>query len=86
MAPQLDPKKLYKMESIFKMVILRLSTRPFEPCIFAILKPTIFKFWILIEDYIRTKRAAVPLSRSFEIERGLGPSEIKVFSLYFITF
>jgi hypothetical protein len=24
-----------------------------EPCIFAIFKPPIFKFWILIEDFIR---------------------------------
>jgi hypothetical protein len=39
-----------KVESIFKMGILRLSFRPSEPCIFANFKPTIFKFWILIED------------------------------------
>jgi hypothetical protein len=27
--------------------------RPSEPCIFAIFDPTIFKFRILIEDYIK---------------------------------
>jgi hypothetical protein len=41
------------MEAIFKMTILHLSIRQPEPGIFAIFKPTIFKFSILIEDYIR---------------------------------
>jgi hypothetical protein len=35
------------------MAILHLSIRLYEPCIFAILKPTIFKFWRLIEGYMR---------------------------------
>jgi hypothetical protein len=42
-----------KMKSKFKMAILHLSIRSSEPCIFAIFKPTIFKFWILIKDYMR---------------------------------
>jgi hypothetical protein len=29
------------------------AIRPSEPCLFAIFKPTIFKFWILIGDYIK---------------------------------
>jgi hemolysin-activating ACP:hemolysin acyltransferase len=33
------------------MAILRLSMRQFEPFIFAIFQPTIFKFWVLIENY-----------------------------------
>jgi hypothetical protein len=39
------------MESIFKMAILRLSTRPSEPRIFIICRPTIFKFWIFLEEW-----------------------------------
>jgi hypothetical protein len=35
------------------MAILKLSIRPSDPFIFVIFKPTIFKFWVLIEDYIR---------------------------------
>jgi hypothetical protein len=42
----------FKMELISKMAILRLSIRPSEPCIYAIFKPTVFKFWIHIEDYM----------------------------------
>jgi hypothetical protein len=41
------------MYSIFKMAILRLSIRPSEPFIFAIFKPTILKFEILMENYMR---------------------------------
>jgi hypothetical protein len=29
------------------------AIRPSEPCLFAIFKPTIFKFWMLIADYIK---------------------------------
>jgi hypothetical protein len=64
------------MESIFKMTILRLSIRSYEPCIFANFKSTIFKFWILIEDYIRINKAAGffdPLFKNSEIELGFGP-------------
>jgi hypothetical protein len=43
----------FKMELIFKMAILRVSSRSSEPCIFAIFRRTIFKFWILIKKYIR---------------------------------
>jgi hypothetical protein len=70
------------MESIFKMVILHLCIRPSEPCFFAIFKPTIFKFWILIEDYIRindTFGFSDSFSISSEIELGLGSSQIKFF-------
>jgi hypothetical protein len=41
----------FKMESLLKMAILRLSIRPLS--IFAIFRPTIFKFWTLIENYTR---------------------------------
>jgi hypothetical protein len=50
----------FKMEPIFKMAILHLSIRTFEPCIFAIFKPTIFKFWIILEDYIVNFRPIRP--------------------------
>jgi hypothetical protein len=56
------------MESIFKMVILHLS-----------IKPTIFKFWILIENYIRINETFEffdSLCIRSEIELGLGPSQI----------
>jgi hypothetical protein len=70
------------MESIFKMAILHLSIRPSESYIFAIFKPTIFKFWILLEDYIRINDTfgffdSSPISS--KIELGLGPSQIKIF-------
>jgi hypothetical protein len=58
------------------MAILRLSIRPSEPSIF---EPTIFKFWILIEDYMRindTFGFFNSFSISSEIELGLGPSQI----------
>jgi hypothetical protein len=73
------------MDSIFKMAVLRLIIRPSEPCIFAILKPKIFKFWIHIEDYIRNNNTFGFLdssSKISEIELGLRPSQIKVF-IYF---
>jgi hypothetical protein len=72
----------FKMESIFKMAILSLSICSSEPCIFAILKPTIFKVWILIEEYIRIKDTFGffdLFTISSEIELGLGPSQIKIF-------
>jgi hypothetical protein len=64
----------FKMESIFKMAILRLSIRPSEPCIFAIFKPTIFKFWIHIDDYLRINDTFFDsLFIISEIKLGLGP-------------
>jgi hypothetical protein len=36
------------------MTILRFPICPSEPCIFAIFKPTSFKFRILIENYVTT--------------------------------
>jgi hypothetical protein len=45
--------------------------------------------WILKEDYLSTRSKAGlfdPKPRSSEIELRLGPSQIKVFSLYFINF
>jgi hypothetical protein len=73
------------MESIFKMVILILSIRPFESCIFAICKPIVLKFQILIEDYIRIKDTFGffdLLSINSKIDLGLGPSQIKIFLNY----
>jgi hypothetical protein len=67
------------------MAILHLSIRPSEPCIFAIFTPTIFKFWILIETYLRindTFGFYDSLFISSEIELGLGPSLIKIFFHY----
>jgi hypothetical protein len=61
------------------MAILRLTVRPSEPCFF---RPTIFNFWILIEDYIRindTFGFFDILPRRSVIELGLGPSQIKIF-------
>jgi hypothetical protein len=62
------------MESIFKMAILRLSTRQSEP--------TILNFWILTEDYTRINDtygffALLPISSEIELE--LGPSQTKIF-------
>jgi hypothetical protein len=57
--------------------------------IFAIFQPTIFKFWILREDYLSTRSTAGLFDRkprSSGIELRLGPSQIKVFSLHFINF
>jgi hypothetical protein len=45
---------LFKMESIFKMAILRFPISPSEPCIFAIFKHIHLKFCILIKNYIKT--------------------------------
>jgi hypothetical protein len=59
------------------------------PYFSAILQPTIFKFWILREDYLSTRSSAVfvdPKPRSSGIELRLEPSQIKVFSLYFVNF
>jgi hypothetical protein len=53
-----------------------------EICIFVIFKPTIFKFWILIEDYIRINETFGffdSLPKSSEIGFGLGPSQIMIF-------
>jgi hypothetical protein len=69
------------MYSIFKMAILRLSIRPSEPFIFAIFKPTILKFEILIENYMRINDPFGffdSLSIISEIEPGLGSSQIKI--------
>jgi hypothetical protein len=69
------------MESIY--------IRPSEPCIFAFFRPTIFKFRILIEDYMRINETfgffdLLPISS--EKKLGLEPSQIKMFfQLYFIT-
>jgi hypothetical protein len=56
---------------------------------FAIFQPRVLKFWILMEDYLRTKSTAFiydPLPRSSEIDLGLEPSLIRVFSLDFLHF
>jgi hypothetical protein len=74
------------MESIFKMAILRFIISPSEPCIFAIFKPTNFKFWILMKNYITkndTSGFFDKLSISSAIELELGPSRIKGF-FYFL--
>jgi hypothetical protein len=71
------------LEHIFQKKIallnsLTLSVRPSVPC-----QPTIFKFWILREDYRYTRRTAGffdPKPRSSGIELRLRPSQIKVFS------
>jgi hypothetical protein len=64
------------------MAILRFPISPFEPCIFAIFKPTNFKFWILIKNYITTNNTSgffEKLSISSGIEPELGPSRIQGF-------
>jgi hypothetical protein len=56
---------------------------------FAIFQPTIFIFWILREDYLSTRNTTGFFDskpRSSGIELRLGPSQIKVFSYYFIHF
>jgi hypothetical protein len=56
------------------------------PYIFDTFQPTIFKFWILTEDYQRTNSEAKfldPLSRSSEIKLGL---ELSHFWIIFHTF
>jgi hypothetical protein len=75
-------KKLFKMESIFKMAILRFPISPCEPCTFANFKLKNSKFKILIENYIipnGTSEFFDKLSISSEIELELGPSLIKCF-------
>jgi hypothetical protein len=74
------------MESIFKMVILLLFIHPSESCIFTIFKPIVFKFLILIENYIGindTFGFFDSLSISSEIELGLGTSRIRIFKIIF---
>jgi hypothetical protein len=64
------------------MAILHLSIRLSEPCIYAIFKPTIFKFWIFIEGYKRindTFGILDSFSINFEIELGFPSSQIKIF-------
>jgi hypothetical protein len=61
------------------------------PYFFAIFLPTIFKFWILREGehYLSTRSTAGffdPKPRRPGIQLRLGPSQIKVFPLYFINF
>jgi hypothetical protein len=49
---------------------------------FAIFEPRVFKFWILIEDYLSTNKTSYicdPLPNSSGIELGVEPSHIKVF-------
>jgi hypothetical protein len=65
------------------MATFHLSIRP---CIFAIFKPTIFIFWILIEDCITINETFGffdSLSISSEIELGLGPSKIEIYLIKF---
>jgi sensor histidine kinase YesM len=67
------------------MAILHLSSRPSEPCIFAIFEPTIFNLRIIIEDYVRIKEMFVffdSFSINSGIALGLGPSQIKIFLNY----
>jgi hypothetical protein len=76
----------FKMESLLKMAILRLSIRSLS--IFAILRPTIFKFWILIENYTKINDTFGYLWFTIrsEIELGLEPSQIKIFYIIFHDF
>jgi hypothetical protein len=65
------------------------ALRPSVPYFFAIFQLKIFKFWILREDYLSTRRTAGffdPKPRSSGIALRLRPSQIKVFSFYFINF
>jgi hypothetical protein len=62
MAPQLTQKKYLKKKAIF--MILRLSMCLSKPCIFAIFKHIIFKFWILIEDYTALITRQNPISKN----------------------
>jgi hypothetical protein len=65
------------------MAILRF--RPSKPCIFAIFRPTIFKFRILIEDYIRINVTFGFFDLMSEIELGLGSAQIKIFLIIYIS-
>jgi hypothetical protein len=79
----------FQMESIFKMASLHLSIRTSEPCVFVISKLSIFKIWILTEDYIwinDTFGFFDSLSISSEIELGLGPSRSKISFIIFHSF
>jgi hypothetical protein len=71
------------------MAILRLSIRPSDPCFFAIFKPTILKFLILIGDCMRindTFGFSDLMSIGSEIELALGPSQIRIFLITFHHF
>jgi hypothetical protein len=62
---------------------------PTEPCIIAIFKSTIFKFWVVTENYIRiheTFEFGDSLSTSSEIKLVLEPSQIKFFFFFFHRF
>jgi hypothetical protein len=64
------------------MAILHLSIRPFEICIFAIFKLTVFKFFIIKEDFVRTNDTFGVFNYcllSSDIELGLGPCRITIF-------
>jgi hypothetical protein len=70
------------------MAILHLSIRTSQPCILFIFKSKIFKFSILLEDYIRINEPFGffdTLPKSSEIELGLGPSQIKIFKNYMLS-
>jgi hypothetical protein len=67
------------MKSIFKMAILRFPISPSEPYIFAFFKLKNLKFWIMIENYMKTNDTSGfldLLSISSGIELELGPSHI----------
>jgi hypothetical protein len=71
------------------MAILRFSVSPSEPCIVAIFKPTNFKFWILIKNYVTkndTSGFFDKLSISSGIELELRPSRIEGFFIVFFSF
>jgi hypothetical protein len=71
------------------MAILHLFIRTCGPCILPIFRPTIFKFWILIEDYIKVSDTFSffgTLSKSSENYLGLGPYKIKIFLIIFHHF
>jgi hypothetical protein len=85
------------LEHIFEKKIALLNSLTLSVCPSVCLYPifsrsfnlTIFKFWILREDYLSTSSTAGffdPKPRSSGIELRLGPSQIKVFPLYFINF
>jgi hypothetical protein len=65
------------------MAILRFPISPSEPCIFTIFKPTILKFWVLIENYITKNDTSeffdkLPISSRIELELGTLPGEMAV--------
>jgi hypothetical protein len=66
------------MESIFKMATLHLSIRPSESCIFDIFKPTIFKFWMHLEVYIRINDT-FGFFASFSISSEIEPFKLRFF-------